>query len=119
MYSAMLGMLWSVCTRTFIPFFSVRVATGNSWPRAGIVEKAQTHKSANTALRKHRIVFINPPSLALLIPLAIASLLPHREDAHWAARSAFQLDWRYCQKRSRFRHFAQVRKILQVIQSRS
>src|ERR1700722_1829509 len=26
----MLGMLWSVWTNTFIPFFNVRVATGNS-----------------------------------------------------------------------------------------
>src|SRR6266852_3227781 len=30
MYSATFGMLWSVCTSTFIPFLSVFAATGNS-----------------------------------------------------------------------------------------
>src|SRR6266403_472526 len=29
MYSATFGMLWSLCTSTFMPFFSVFVATGN------------------------------------------------------------------------------------------
>src|ERR1700745_1222849 len=63
MYSTRYGVLWSVCTSTFIPFFSVFVTTGNSCPRAGPANDVNTHKTKNAALPNHRIVFMNPPSL--------------------------------------------------------
>src|SRR6266403_1182264 len=62
MYNATLGMLWSVCTSTFIPFLSVFVATGNSCPIAVIAQSAHTHKNAKAAFRNQDTVFMNPPS---------------------------------------------------------
>src|SRR6266446_896609 len=62
MYSATLGILWSGCTNTFIPFFSVRVATGNCWDCACDAPPANpiAHNNSTAALRK-QFVFITPP----------------------------------------------------------
>src|SRR5260221_14782912 len=50
-------MLWSVCTRIFIPFFSVFVATGYSCPLV-----RQTHpiaaKSTSNGTRMSHLIFI-------------------------------------------------------------
>src|SRR5579859_6906323 len=73
MYSATFGILWSVCTSTFIPFFSVLVATGNccasSWPRAtppNVNATSASTATAGTADSTPRTTllsrFINPPS---------------------------------------------------------
>src|SRR5258708_26994833 len=50
-------MLWSVCTRIFIPFFSVFVATGYSCPLA-----RQTHaiaaRNTSSGIRRFLLLFI-------------------------------------------------------------
>src|ERR1700730_971721 len=61
MYSATFGMLWSVCTNTFIPFLSVFVATGNSaCPQTGPPIKSEANNTKATLLVHP--VFISHPS---------------------------------------------------------
>ena len=56
-------MLWSGCTNTFMPFFSVRVLTGNCCDCAQTGEEAipKAHNNIN-AVRRYQFAFMNPPS---------------------------------------------------------
>jgi hypothetical protein len=62
-------MLWSGCTSTFMPFFSVRVLTGNSCDcaHAGDAAMLKAHKT-NNAVQQYQIAFMNPPSATTLYP---------------------------------------------------
>jgi hypothetical protein len=61
-------MLWSGCTSTFMPFFSVRVVTGNSCDCARTSDEVrpQAHNSSN-AILPYLIVFMSPPLPELFI----------------------------------------------------
>src|ERR1700730_5661709 len=61
MYNATLGILWSVCTSTFIPFFNVRAETGYSaCPRTPPAESKVAHKNpAHNPPNPN--LFMNPP----------------------------------------------------------
>src|SRR5271167_5118806 len=54
-------MLWSGCTSTFIPFFKVRVLTGNfcDCAHTGEATIALAHNNSNAVLR-YQIGFMNP-----------------------------------------------------------
>src|SRR5256885_4730737 len=137
-------MLWSVCTSTFIPFFSVLVTTGNCC--ASLCARAVTAAAANSVVSNSpRTASLNlhmePPSGTFS---AIQTYKPHKMFYRLAkfrftvqmgphsellrhqskhprrpARSAFQLNRRRNQERARFRQFLQVRQILQLIDSRT
>src|SRR5580658_7691310 len=47
------------------------------------------------------------------------SLRQQCEHTDWSARTAFELNRRHDEKRALFRQFAQIRKILKMIESRS
>src|SRR5580700_12137453 len=63
MYSATFGMLWSGCTSTFMPFFRVRVLTGNpcDCDQAGEAAIPKRHNH-NKTRERYQIAFIYPPS---------------------------------------------------------
>src|SRR6202035_4068962 len=123
MYSATFGMLWSVCTSTFIPFFSVFVATGNSaCPQTGAPKKTKTPNN-NATLLINRIFMLNPHAVTLKLlnscTLKLFYLLPNRKHAHRSSRPTFQLDRRHNQKRARLRQSTQISQILELIQARA
>src|ERR1700730_18147528 len=106
MYSATFGMLWSGCTSTFMPFFSVRVLTGNSCDcaHAGKAEIPNRHNNSK-ALERYQIAFMNPPSDKPFLlktqvnPGMFAIFLgpsrQQREHTDRSARTTFQLDGRH------------------------
>src|ERR1700686_27760 len=123
MYSATFGMLWSVCTSTFIPFFSVLVATGNSaCPQTGAPNKTETPNS-NATLLINRIFMLNPHAVTLKLlnssTLKLFYLLPNRKHPHGSPRPPFQLDRCHYQKRARLRQSTQISQILELVQPRA
>src|SRR5271168_2041342 len=62
MYSATFGILWSDCTSTFIPFFSVFVATGNSGScaRNDALEVSSTPSIIVSKLPHHNLFMSRP-----------------------------------------------------------
>src|ERR1700676_520435 len=133
MYSATLGMLRSLCTSTFMPFFRVLVDTAYSCACAGApCTPAHAHRfpapshffrvfMESSWLRAH---YLEPYKLRKMFSIIfvhsshVLVLSSHYgEHSHRSARPALQLDRRRHQIRSAFRHAAQVRQILQVIQA--
>src|SRR2546427_5440042 len=120
-------MLWSLCTSTFIPFFNVFDATGNSWALAGIAARHHAHNTS-TAVLRNQIVFMDPPSCRFLllrrknsanVRRKSAESGQERENPYRAARTTLQLDRSHHQECARFRQFAQVGEIFKMIQTRS
>src|SRR5580704_753003 len=129
MYSATLGMLWSGCTSTFMPFLSVRVLTGNSCDCAHTGEAAMLKRQNNhNALERYQIAFMNPPSdkpfhlKTQVNPEMFAIFLrpsrQQRKHADRPVRTTFELEGRHNEERTVLRQFAQIRKILQMIEPR-
>src|SRR5580704_12777269 len=81
MYSATLGILWSVCTSTFIPFFKVRAETAYSaCPRTPPAESNVAHKNpAHIPPNPDR--FMNPPCQEQMYGRALARPNERREPA--------------------------------------
>src|SRR5580692_7080521 len=106
MYRATFGMLWSGCTSTFMPFFSVRVLTGNSCDCAHAGEAAilKRHNHNNT-LERYQIAFMNPPSdkpfhlktqaNPEMFAIFLVPSRQQRKHADRSARTTFQLDGRH------------------------
>src|SRR5713101_7510443 len=113
-------MLRSVCTSTLIPFFSVRVWTGNSCAAAGADQPAIAPSKTRDSNALHKLLFFISTPLPgsscktqktwnrfSRIPRSVQD----REDAHGPARAALQLDGCGDQECARFRQRAQVREV--------
>src|SRR5208282_669061 len=125
-------MLWSGCTSTFMPFFRVRVVTGNSDDCAragdGAIPKKKAH-NRNDAMQQQRFAFMNPPSeepfhlktytASKMFAVIWASSRQQRKYPDRAARTTFQLDGRHDKERATLRQLAQIRQVLEMIKSRS